>query len=396
MTEKLYYIDSYIFNCESKILDIIVNERIAVILDRTCFFPEGGGQKSDVGFIGESFVYDVKEVNGLILHYIKDLGNLECGKTYNCAIDKEIRFLRMQAHTGEHILSGLAHKYFGIENVGFHMDADNIMTVDFNLPLTENQVSYLEIEANKAIFSNYPVRAEIYSSVSTIKFNYRSKIDIADEVRIVTIGDIDACACCAPHLNFTAEVGLLKILSCISHRGGIRLTVICGFTSFNDYCNKYKQILNISALICAPHNDTYSAVEQLVNQNKELKKSISDQKDRLFDYITDNAIDEKFIIKMLNDFTTDELRLLSNKLSNKAKYGVFLFTGNDSDGYTFCLNSDYICLCDFLSDMKKSINAFGGGKGNIIQGKILSDKQSIFNFFNEKRKQYENEKKETS
>ncbi len=396
MTEKLYYQDSYNFSFEANIYQIINGDKIAVILDRTCFFPEGGGQKSDIGYIGNSFVYDVQEIDGIIYHYVKDLSDLECNKIYNCKIDGNIRFSRMQAHTGEHILSGLAYKYFGAENVGFHMDETQLMTVDFDLPLSPEQVSFLENESNRCIYENHPVKSEIYTVEDAKNLRYRSKIEFSDYIRIVSISDVDMCACCAPHLNCTAQVGLLKILSCISHRGGVRLSLICGIAAFNDYKDKFKQILNISSMICSPHDKTDAGVEQLISQNKDIRKKISDQKERLFNFICDSVTYEDFIIMSFNDFNAEELRLLSNKLSSKSQYGVFLFTGNDYNGYSYCFNSDIINSSDFLREMKASINATGGGKGNIIQGKIQCDKQSILDFLNEKRNNYENEKKETS
>lgn len=387
MTEKLYYIDSYKSRFKAAIIDIFeIKGNKCIVLDQTCFFPEGGGQKSDVGFINGVYIYDVQETDGVIFHYTKDEITFNCGDLCNCHIDWSVRFLRMQSHTGEHILSGLANKLFGASNVGFHMDEAGIMTVDFDCNLTKEQISFLESEVNKCIYSNKSVTADIYRAEDADLFEFRSKKDFDDDIRIVTIDEIDACACCAPHVKSTGEIGLLKITQSVSHRGGIRLSVVCSDNAFKYFTQCFNEVHKISALLCAPYDEISAAVLQLINQNKDNKRFYNDLRSRFLAYVSENEDHAIQIIRFFDEFSMDELRMLSNELCLKAEIGVYLFSGNDTDGYCYCFNSDKINLTELLKEMRSCFNLSGGGRGNIVQGKINAGKQEILNYLNEKSK----------
>ena len=188
-----------------------------IVLDRTAFFPEGGGQFGDIGWLNEVKVTDTREKDGIIFHETKE--PLEEGSTVKGRLDFEVRFDRMQQHTGEHILSGLVHYLYGYDNVGFHL-GEEITTLDFNGELTGEQVEDLELRANGAVFGNVPVQVLYPSKEQLQKVDYRSKIEIEGQIRIVSIPGYDICACCAPHVDRTGEIGLIRIVGCEKHRGG--------------------------------------------------------------------------------------------------------------------------------------------------------------------------------
>lgn len=388
MTEKLYYSDSYIKNFTAEIIDIIElkDDITAIVLDRTAFFPEGGGQQGDSGTIADISIYDTQIHDNIIYHYSKDEVKLKIGDSVFCCIDWKKRYIRMQSHTGEHILSGLAKSLFSADNVGFHMDENYNMTVDFNLPLTKAQINRLELIANEYIQMNLPVMCDLYSDKETTKMEYRSKKDIAGTVRIVSIGDIDKCACCAPHVNYTGCVGMLKILQSMSHRGGVRLTVICASTAFDDYIMKHNSTLSISALLCTPHNNTASSVEALITQNKELKKQISDNKSMLFQYISDSIADFNPIISFFSEFTMNDLIRLTEIINKNHNSSIFLFSGNDNDGYIFSFFSDIISMSDFMKNFRNVFRASGGGRGNSVQGKVSSSKTELTDYLRKEAK----------
>ena len=204
-TEKLYDKDSHrkefeamVLSCEEKCTADGKKTGYRVVLDRTAFFPEGGGQFGDVGWLDDTEVFDTHEKNGVIYHETKE--PLESGQTVKGKLNFEVRFDRMQQHSGEHILSGLVHSLYGYDNVGFHLGAE-ITTLDFNGELTEEQVRDLELRANRAVFENVPVQV-LYPTKEQLKsVNYRSKIEIEGQVRIVSIPGYDICACCAPHVG---------------------------------------------------------------------------------------------------------------------------------------------------------------------------------------------------
>ena len=227
--------DSY---CTSFITKVIHCEKrkddYCIILEKTYFYPEGGGQAADQGYIGEVFVYDVHEIGGEIIHYTKEA--LEVGKQYECKIDWKRRFDHMQNHSGEHIVSGLIHKRYGYNNVGFHMG--KVIQIDFDGPLSIEDCRIIEKEANQCIMKNVDIVA---SFPDITKIDYRSKKEIEGDVRIVTIEGIDACACCGTHVRKTGEIGCIKILSVEKHKQGVRLEMIAGMRAYSYLAKIYEE-----------------------------------------------------------------------------------------------------------------------------------------------------------
>ena len=231
MTVKLYDQNAYLAAFTAKVLAIKETENgHAVCLDQTAFFPEGGGQSADVGTIDGKEVFDTKEENGAIWHYMKET---PMKNEVKCEVNFEVRFRRMQSHTGEHILSGIATTLHGCHNVGFHIGHED-MTVDYDMPLSEPQIRNLEWLSNKAIYENRFVRAYYPEKEALASLPYRSKKEIDGDVRLVEIDGIDLCACCAPHVAKTGEVGVLRIASFEKYKGGVRLHIHCGYEALED------------------------------------------------------------------------------------------------------------------------------------------------------------------
>ena len=198
MTEKLYYIDAYIKEFSATVTDVITDSRgVALVLDRTAFFPEEGGQSADTGYIAGARVTDARERDGVIYHYVDK--PLEVGTKAECKIDFADRFEKMQCHTAEHIISGAIHKTFGLDNVGFHLGATEV-TMDVNGYLTRDQLDEVEMIVNRAVFDNVAVKTYFPSVEELSSINYRSKLDLTENVRIVEVEGYDLCACCAPHV----------------------------------------------------------------------------------------------------------------------------------------------------------------------------------------------------
>ena len=272
MTEKLFYLDSHLFEFEAEVLSCReAKHGWEIVLDRTAFFPEGGGQPYDTGAIGPARVLEVHEREGEVRHLCDR--ELTPG-TYACSVDREKRLRRMQNHSGEHIFSGLTHRRFGAENVGFHMAAD-CMTIDFDKELSWEELSAIEYAANEAVRANIPVRTFYPSSEELAALEYRSKKELEGAVRIVEIEGIDRCACCAPHVYSTGEIGLIKLLTAERHRGGVRLTLICGMDALDDYRRKQGSAAAVSAMLSAKRDEIAPAVARLLEAQDALKERAS-------------------------------------------------------------------------------------------------------------------------
>ena len=210
MTERLYDRDAYLREFSATVLSCRpAGDRWEVVLDRTAFFPEGGGQNPDTGALGQARVLDTQERGGQVVHTTDR--PLEPGAQVAGQIDWPARFSRMQHHTGEHLLSGTLHRLYGVDNVGFHMGHDAV-TLDLSAELDAAQLERAEQLVNEAIWQDLPVRAWWPEPEELARLEYRSKKALTGAVRIVQAAGVDCCACCGTHVSTTGQVGMVKIL----------------------------------------------------------------------------------------------------------------------------------------------------------------------------------------
>ena len=379
MTEKLYYLDSHLFEFEATVLAAREEKRgWEIVLDRTAFFPEGGGQPADTGMIGPARVLDVHEREGEIRHLCDR--ELAPG-VYACAVDREKRLRRMQNHSGEHIFSGLTHQKFGAENVGFHMAAD-CMTIDFDKDLSFEQLSEIEYEANLAVRANIPVRT-FYPSPEELKaLEYRSKKELAGAVRIVEIAGIDRCACCAPHVNATGEIGAIKLLTAERHRGGVRLSLICGMDALDDYRRKQDSAAAISALLSAKRDEIAPAVERLLESEAKLKERASILGMRCAAMRAEAIAPTEGNICIFDEGLSEAAaRELVNRLTEKTDGVAALFLADDAGQWRYIIGSRRVDLRSAAKAINAGVSGRGGGRPEMIQGSAAASEKEIASFF---------------
>ncbi len=385
MTEKLYYINSRLSKCDAVVLSVEAkNGKYRTVLDRTCFFPEGGGQQSDTGYIRNTFISHTEEHDGIIYHVSENAPDFAENDTVHCRIDTEKRFARMQAHSGEHIVSGIVCAMYGFDNVGFHMD-DTLMTVDFSGYLTKEQLKEVEIAANRTVYENVPINTFYADSRPDIT-DYRSKLPTLQNPRLVEIPGYDVCACCAPHVSRTGEIGIIKILSSSSHRGGVRITLICGITAYTELSSRYADILRLSDMLCAPHDGVPNAVSDLLVRDEKLKRENALQKDTVLRCIADTTAHSDGNICVFTDgIEPDGLRKLSVMLRDKCDGLCVVLSGDDASGYAFAITSPVVNNLRTLSqEINSALTGRGGGKDDMLQGRFGAKKNEIEQYFSER------------
>lgn len=380
MTEKLYDKDSHLKEFTGTVLSCKkTGEKYAVTLNQTAFFPEGGGQQSDRGYIGGAYISDVQIKNGKILHFADK--PLSVGQAYDCKLDFDFRFRNMQNHSGEHIISGIVHRLYGFNNVGFHLGAE--MTMDFDGELTRRQLDEIEDLANKAVYENLPVKAYYPTDEELKQLDYRSKLDLKENVRIVEIKGVDVCACCAPHVKATGEIGIIKILDFEKYKGGVRLIVKCGADALRDYREKYKNVLEISNLLSAKQFEVSAAVVRLNEQLSAEKAAAAALKKRL---IAEKAAgfepDTDKTAVFENGLDIKELQLLADALCQKAGGIRGAFSGADG-AFSFAICGGETALGNFFAKFKAAFNTRGGGRNGIRQGTVCADRAEIEGLFKE-------------
>ena len=377
-TTKLYENDSYIKDFSAIVLSCEEKDgAYFVVLDKTAFFPEGGGQDADKGKIGDADVLDVQIKGDIIFHKLEK--PLEIGLTVDCSIDWEKRFSRMQNHTGEHIVSGVIHSLFGYNNVGFHMN-DTLVTLDVDGPLNDDDIKKVELKSNKAIYENKNIKAIYPTAEELPNYDYRSKLDITEGVRLIEIEDYDLCACCAPHVAKTGEIGIIKIIGYIPYKKGTRIEMLCGLLAFNDYSNLHSTNKAVMNMLSAKRFEIAESVEriqgELGNARAENKKLMSE----LATLKMEKHLNGNRVCVFIDSVSYDELRNCSNTLIEEYEY-CYLFSNTDNDNYIYVVSSKENNVRELVQNLNKTFNGKGGGRDTYAQGKITGTKDEILAYF---------------
>lgn len=378
MTKKLYDVDSHLKEFSAVVLDSFQEgNAFFTILDSTAFFPEAGGQPSDTGFIENARVFDVQINDGIIYHTTEKLFNK--GDIVSCKIDWLRRFDFMQQHSGEHIISGVAHSLYACENVGFHLSED-IVTLDFDKPLNADQIKLIEQKANEVVFENrafscyYPDKSELET------LNYRSKKELVGDIRIVEIENTDMCACCAPHVKNAGQIGIIKLLSAENLRGGVRIEIKCGMRALKDYRQKHISVQKISSALCVKADEVAPAVDRNLAEIKNLKYTLSGYKRSLIEKAVAEFTPVSDITAIFEtELEIKDLQYFADLLFNT--YGgiraVFCKT---EKGFNFSICGDST-LDAFFAKFKQAFSVKGGGRNGMVQGSVDANETEIKQFF---------------
>ncbi len=382
MTERLYYKDSHQKEFQAKVLECsLVGEEYEIVLDETLFFPEGGGQSADTGYLNGVSIIDVQEKGDIIYHKVSE--PIAPGTQVWGRIDYDARFDKMQQHSGEHIVSGLVHGTFGYNNVGFHLGKE-LVTMDFDGKLTMEQLRLIEFQANQAVAKNLPIQVSYPSREELAALNYRSKIEIEGQTRIIIIPGYDVCACCAPHVKFTGEIGLIKLTGLQNYKNGVRVTMLCGFRALQDYNMKEENVTQISVALSAKPYETAQAVEHLQQEVKEYKAKIQHmQQSYLDEKLASMPEDTENYSLFLNEADMNILRKFVDEAKNRCRGVCGAFVGDDEQGYHYILGSCHVNLRDYVKILNQKFSGKGGGKPEMVQGSLWGCEREIRSFLNQ-------------
>lgn len=379
MTEKLYYQNAYLKTFAAHVLKCEEKDGCwQVVLDRTAFYPEGGGQPSDTGVLNLVNVLDVQEHGDEIIHTTDK--PLPVGSVVMGGINWSRRFHLMQQHTGEHIVSGIANRFFGVDNVGFHM-GEKSMTVDWNGQLDENQLVLVERLSNEAVYRNLPVLAECPSREELDRLNYRSKKELTGTVRIVTVPGFDVCACCGTHVAHTGEIGAIKLLSSQNYKGGTRITMACGAQAMDDYAEKQQSVAAVSALLSAKPEEISQAVERMLHDDSELKHELSALRSQMLELKAGAiAADSGDVCMFEENLMSDDLRRYALLLSERCGGTAAVFCGPDGN-YRYALANAKEDVRPVGKALNSAFSGRGGGSKELVQGSLKGNRGDLEKFF---------------
>ena len=378
MSEKLFYQDSFLqeFTCTVQSCE---QDKAGwnVILDRTCFYPEGGGQPADHGILGGVKVLDVREKSGQIVHICD--GALPVGASVTGCIDWERRFDHMQQHSGEHIVSGIICARYGCDNVGFHLGKD-IVTIDFNHDISPDDLPAIEAQANAFIWSDTPINIRFLSGEALEQAEYRSKKFIPGEVRLVAFPGADCCACCGTHVNRAGQVGLVKLLSCQKFREGVRMELLCGKRALDYLSGIWEQNLAVSRALSAKPLQTSAAVERLQGELEGIKLRCAALETADFARKAQEYTGKGDVVLFEGDMSADSVRRLCDAVLDTCGGRCAVFAGSGNT-YKYAVGTREGDIRPLVKELNSALNGRGGGKPNFAQGSVAADEAQIKVFF---------------
>ena len=378
-TRKLYYEDSHLSRFTAEVLSCVQTASgWEVILSATAFYPEGGGQAGDSGTLNGVRVRDTREREGAVIHLCE--APLAVGSRVTGVIDYALRFGRMQQHSGEHIVSGILNRRYGCHNTGFHMGAD-VITIDFDAVIPPQALPEVEEEANGAVWQNLPVRCWYPSPQELPSIPYRTKKALAWPVRIVEIPGFDCCACCGTHVTRTGEIGLIKLLSAVSFRGGTRMEMACGAQALRLLNAAFEQNRQVSQAFSARMTETGEAARRMNELLSAQKYRMAGLERRVFEGIAKSYVNCGDVLHFEQGLSADGVRELADAIADKCGGTAAVFSGSDEGGYAYCLIARQGDLRQFNRDMTAALRGRGGGKPLCQQGRVQAARGEIEAFF---------------
>ena len=376
---SLYEQDPYLARFSARVLTCEQGKQgFDITLDQTAFYPEGGGQPYDTGRLGGVRVLQVHQRDGQVVHTCDR--PLPVGSTVEGELDWPRRFDLMQQHSGEHIVSGIAHAKWGCDNVGFHMGAD-VITIDFNVELGQAQLRELEEAANRYIWQDRPVHITYPTPEELETLEYRSKKALTGQVRIVTFPGADTCACCGTHVSSSGQVGLVKLLSVQHFREGVRIELVCGGRALR-YVNKVlEQNHQVSTLLSAKVFETGGAARRLLEENAALKSRVYALEEGRFQALAQAHAGEGDLVLFEEGLSPDGLRRLCDALLQTRSGRCACFSGSDGQGYKYALGEKGGDLRPLTRELNQALRGRGGGKPEFVQGSVGASREEILAFF---------------
>lgn len=378
-TQKIYETHGEIMQLEACVTECTACDGgFELALDRTIFFPGGGGQLPDTGEISGERVAYIREDGDRIWHGVARA--MAPGQKVVCRLDAGLRRRRMQNHGGEHIVSGIVYRRYGFHNVGFHMGEQD-MTIDFDGVLDRGQLWEIEQEANDAITDDRRVSISYPTPEQLALLDYRSKKALSGRVRIVEIEGMDRCACCAPHFEHTGCIGMIKILDFIHYKGGIRVHLLCGADALDDYQRRYLATADISARLSVPQSEVAGAVKQLCDEAGRLRGECGELKRRILELRAEMIAPTDGNICLFEPLDAGDMRYLVNLCHPKCGGICALFSGNDTDGYKYIIASRSRDMRALAPELNRALSGRGGGSPIMIQGSVSATQTEIEQYF---------------
>ena len=377
-TVRLYYENAFTREFTAAVLSCeAVRGGYAVTLDRTAFYPEGGGQPADHGTLGDAQVLDVREKDGSITHLCDRA--LPVGGSVAGALDWARRFDHMQQHSGEHIVSGMLCSAFHCDNVGFHMGADTV-TIDYNAEIPWEQVLEIEHRANRYIWEDHPVHIWYPTAAELAALPYRSKKELTGAVRITEFPDADMCACCGTHVERSGQVGAVKFIGWQKFRDGVRLELLCGERAVRHLSACWEQARQIGQSLSVKPEVSFAAVQRIHAELLAARERAAALEAQSFARIAEDCAGKGDTLLVTDALEGDGVRRLCDAVAQKCLGRCAVFAGEDG-AYRYAILHAGEDIRPLVQAMNDALHGRGGGRDGFAQGSAACTADEIHRFF---------------
>lgn len=380
MTEKLFQINPYLKQAEASIISV---EKDCLVLDRTIFAPEAGGQASDLGSIGGIPMLHAEEKSGIIYHRMENIPpEFRPGKKVSMELDWETRFDHMQNHCGEHIISGILFTNYGIGNKGFHLGSE-FSTLDADMKqMPLKMVEEVELLANKAVFSAIPVKVDLIESKGAAeKLPLRKELKVEEDISIVTIPGVDCVACCCPHPSDTSQVGLIKIIKAENYKGMTRIYFKCGMRAFRDYKLKHDIITVLNKKYSSEEHNLIENINIRESKNNEIRRELFAMKSKFASMEAERLVSEadKAVLYEYDDMSLDDLKLMAKKITEISDLPVILSSASCLTVLLTHSGKSRLKCGQTVKEFACGFGGKGGGSDTLAQA-LFTDAEIMRNF----------------
>lgn len=369
-TERLYFKSPYQVEFEARVIKTTFYQgKPALVLDRTCFYPEGGGQPADGGTLNGVQVRTVLEENGEILHVTEK--EVTSDKVTG-RIDWNRRFDHMQQHAGQHVLSQCFVQLFGAETRSFHLgERTSTLEID-KREMTEEEVEGVEQLANAIVFENREIKSQFIKEEEIPKVPLRRPPKKEGAIRVVEVSDFDHSACGGTHPHRTGEIGTIKIIRWERIRNNIRLEFLCGGRALRDYIQKHKDMRHLSNQLTVDESEVLSSFEKIISDLKARKSQTRKMQEKLIQYEAEKLMqeaDERIIRKIYTEKTPEEIRLLVLTVIKKGEYIVLFGLKGEERAHAFlaCSESIGLDMRELVPVVSPLIKGKGGGRPSLVE-----------------------------
>ena len=371
MRNLFYYQDAMMKEFKANVVKTgTENDRSYIVLDNTAFYPTGGGQPHDTGWIDSFEIIDVEKVDEEIRHYTyADVSNIS--EEISGKLNWTRRFDHMQQHTGQHILTAAFVELFDMATTSFHLGTD-LVTIDLNVAdITKEQLEAAENRANEIILENRPIETKWVTTDELAQYNLRKDVKVDQDIRLVIIPDYDYNGCGGTHPNSTGQVGMLKILTTEKMKQQIRVHFVCGNRVRTQLAMRKHVLSDVARQLSVPEEQAAEALRKFAQAAQATEKSLSEAQDALLEFEARELAKQSIVTASFENRSIQQLQKLARFITQQNPLAIALLVANNDDKIQFVAargSEQTKSMKDISAAALPLINGKGGGSDALVQG----------------------------